>query len=162
MKHFKFLEVKASFIVNSTAHAHTLAHISDTHKYTQVCLHTYNICMLKKICVLHCSFCFKFPELSGGSCSGIKFKPFSDKELLTKNGSSETTNVTFQCITFMNEFEDKSFEELRYEDYLLNLKLPILYEGIDIKKDPYHKEVKSFLHDRKKGFQFFLYCSINK
>lgn len=46
------------------------------------------------------------------------------QDSLVKSGVQQSINVKHQCITCMKEYEGKSLEELRYEDYLANRKGP--------------------------------------
>jgi len=57
----------------------------------------------------------------------IKFDAVCDQDTITKNGRSKTKtiNTLHQCITAMKQYENKSIEELRWEDYKANLNTPI-------------------------------------
>jgi len=52
----------------------------------------------------------------------IKFNPLLSTDTMVKNGSNQNINTRHQCITCMKEYENKSLEELRYEDYQANRK----------------------------------------
>jgi nuclear pore complex protein Nup98-Nup96 len=54
----------------------------------------------------------------------IKFNPPQGQDSVNKNGSSTTINTMHQCITAMKEYEGKSLEELRCEDYQANRRFP--------------------------------------
>lgn len=41
---------------------------------------------------------------------------------MMKNGVAQSINTKHHSITCMKEYENKSFEELRFEDYLANRK----------------------------------------
>ena len=47
----------------------------------------------------------------------IKFDPVLGTDKTTQNGCYQTITTRHQCITGMKEYENKSLEELRYEDY---------------------------------------------
>ncbi|XP_071485377.1 nuclear pore complex protein Nup98-Nup96-like [Diadema antillarum] len=52
----------------------------------------------------------------------IKFNPVSGTDTMVKNGVSTNVTTKHQVITAMKEYSNKSFEELRVEDYLSNRK----------------------------------------
>lgn len=52
----------------------------------------------------------------------IKFNPVTGTDTMMKNGVASTINTKHHSITCMKEYESKSFEELRYEDYMANRK----------------------------------------
>ena len=54
----------------------------------------------------------------------VKFVPQTGTDTMMKNGHSSSTsiNIRLQCITCMREYETKSLEELRMEDYAANRK----------------------------------------
>lgn len=52
----------------------------------------------------------------------IKFNPVSGTDTMMKNGVASSINTKHFSITCMKEYESKSFEELRYEDYMANRK----------------------------------------
>ncbi|XP_013408855.1 nuclear pore complex protein Nup98-Nup96-like [Lingula anatina] len=54
----------------------------------------------------------------------VKFNPLPGSDNMLKNGVSQTINTKHQCITAMKEYESKSLEELRMEDYAANRKGP--------------------------------------
>nr|XP_027200695.1 nuclear pore complex protein Nup98-Nup96-like [Dermatophagoides pteronyssinus] len=56
----------------------------------------------------------------------IKFQPQTSTDTMVKNGQTQSTsiNIRLQCITCMREYETKSLEELRLEDYLVGRKGP--------------------------------------
>lgn len=54
----------------------------------------------------------------------IKFVPGTGTDTMPKNGTITQINTRHHCITCMKEYETKSLEELRLEDYLLNRKGP--------------------------------------
>ncbi|KAL1138825.1 hypothetical protein AAG570_008887, partial [Ranatra chinensis] len=54
----------------------------------------------------------------------IKFTPVTGSDTMVKNGVSTTINTRHHCITCMKEYESKSLEELRLEDYAANRKGP--------------------------------------
>ncbi|XP_077557835.1 uncharacterized protein LOC144173203 [Haemaphysalis longicornis] len=52
----------------------------------------------------------------------IKFRPPIGTDTIMNNGVSSTISTSHQCITTMREYENKSLEELRLEDYAANRK----------------------------------------
>lgn len=54
----------------------------------------------------------------------VKFSPQTGTDTMMKNGHSQSTsiNIRLMCITCMREYESKSLEELRFEDYSANRK----------------------------------------
>lgn len=53
--------------------------------------------------------------------TGIKkFEPLLDQEVQPERRNYKKISVYKQCITYMNNYADKSLEELRLEDYLAN------------------------------------------
>lgn len=52
----------------------------------------------------------------------IKFNPVTSTDTMMKNGTAQNINTKHMSITCMKEYENKSFEELRYEDYMANRK----------------------------------------
>ena len=65
------------------------------------------------------SFCllgFSSAQAQNGT-GAIKFAPPSGTDSMVRSGISSTISTKHQCITAMKEYEAKSFEELRIEDY---------------------------------------------
>ncbi|XP_049860022.1 nuclear pore complex protein Nup98-Nup96 isoform X1 [Schistocerca gregaria] len=54
----------------------------------------------------------------------VKFTPVTGSDTMMKGGVTQTINTRHHCITFMKEYENKSLEELRYEDYIAGRKGP--------------------------------------
>lgn len=52
----------------------------------------------------------------------IKFNPVTGTDTMMKNGVASNINTKHHSITCMKDYENKSFEELRYEDYAANRK----------------------------------------
>uniref|UniRef100_A0A646QCP4 Nuclear pore complex protein Nup98-Nup96 n=1 Tax=Hemiscolopendra marginata TaxID=943146 RepID=A0A646QCP4_9MYRI len=71
------------------------------------------------------SFTSAFATSSAGtSGTAVKFNPVTGTDTMLKNGVTTNINIRHQCITVMKEYESKSLEELRMEDYLANRKGP--------------------------------------
>lgn len=47
----------------------------------------------------------------------VKFQPVTGSDTMVKNGVTQTISTRHYCITCMKEYESKSLEELRLEDY---------------------------------------------
>ncbi|KAK2170352.1 hypothetical protein LSH36_3g17077 [Paralvinella palmiformis] len=62
--------------------------------------------------------------LAGQSGTTIKFNPPSGQDGVIKGGVSTNISTRHQCISSMKEYEAKSLEELRAEDYVVNRKGP--------------------------------------
>jgi nuclear pore complex protein Nup98-Nup96 len=54
----------------------------------------------------------------------VKFNPPTGTDTMMKSGGQQSINTRHQCITCMKEYENKSIEELRFEDYSANRKGP--------------------------------------
>lgn len=62
---------------------------------------------------------------SGATGTAVaKYQPHSGTDTLMKNGQTNSVSTRLHCITAMKEYEAKSLEELRLEDYLANRKGP--------------------------------------
>ena len=62
-----------------------------------------------------------FTPLVGGTYT-IAFQPTLSRDVMVRNGGNEYITTRLNCITCMREYQDKSLEELRYEDYKRCLK----------------------------------------
>ncbi|XP_050438636.1 nuclear pore complex protein Nup98-Nup96-like isoform X2 [Adelges cooleyi] len=60
-------------------------------------------------------------QSAGGTT--IKFNPVTGTDTMVKNGVNQTINTRHQSVTVMKEYENKIFEELRFEDYCANRKV---------------------------------------
>ncbi|ODM96719.1 Nuclear pore complex protein Nup98-Nup96 [Orchesella cincta] len=56
--------------------------------------------------------------------TSIPFNAITGTDTMMKNGAASQINTRHQCITCMKEYENKSLEELRLEDYQMNRKGP--------------------------------------
>ena len=52
----------------------------------------------------------------------LKFNAPTGTDTMVKNNSQQHINTRFMCIVTMKEYENKSLEELRMEDYAANRK----------------------------------------
>ncbi|XP_035692667.1 nucleoporin NUP145-like [Branchiostoma floridae] len=59
---------------------------------------------------------------AGPTGTTVKFEPVSGSDTMMQNGVSQNVRTAHQCITAMKEYETKSLEELRMEDYMANRK----------------------------------------
>lgn len=57
-----------------------------------------------------------------GTGTTIKFTPVTGNDTMQKGGVTTSINTKHHCITCMKEYENKSLEELRLEDYQANRK----------------------------------------
>uniref|UniRef100_A0A182N4M8 Nuclear pore complex protein Nup98-Nup96 n=1 Tax=Anopheles dirus TaxID=7168 RepID=A0A182N4M8_9DIPT len=65
------------------------------------------------------------PGVAGGNGTAVsKYQQTHGTDTLVKNGQTTTVNTKQHCITFMKDYENKSVEELRFEDYAANRKGP--------------------------------------
>ncbi|XP_058129913.1 nuclear pore complex protein Nup98-Nup96 [Anopheles ziemanni] len=65
------------------------------------------------------------PVVGGGNGTAVvKYQQTHGTDTLVKNGQTTTVNTKQHCITFMKDYENKSVEELRFEDYAANRKGP--------------------------------------
>ncbi|VDN08047.1 unnamed protein product [Thelazia callipaeda] len=64
---------------------------------------------------------FGTPAISGTT---IKFEPPTSTDTMIRNGTNQTISTKHICITAMKQYENKSLEELRCDDYLANRKGP--------------------------------------
>lgn len=70
---------------------------------------------------------FGAPTATAGNATGsvlVKYQPTIGTDTLMKGGTPNNVNTKQHCITAMKEYESKSLEELRVEDYLANRKGP--------------------------------------
>ncbi|EGI62301.1 Nuclear pore complex protein Nup98-Nup96, partial [Acromyrmex echinatior] len=56
--------------------------------------------------------------------TAVKFTPVITTDSMSKNGISHSISARHCCIASMKEYESKSYEELRFEDYQLGRKGP--------------------------------------
>lgn len=62
--------------------------------------------------------------ISIGQAQGtsVPFNPLPGSDTMMRNGQPQPINTRHQCITCMKDYEGKSLEELRLEDYQLGRK----------------------------------------
>lgn len=65
-----------------------------------------------------------FGSSSGTTGTTVKFNPPAGTDSMMKNNVQTTISTHHQCITCMKEYENKSLEELRFEDYSVGRKGP--------------------------------------
>lgn len=63
----------------------------------------------------------------------VKFTPVITTDSMSKNGISHTISARHWCIASMKEYESKSYEELRFEDYSVGRKGNLIYQNFSIK-----------------------------
>ncbi|KAL0126104.1 hypothetical protein PUN28_004910 [Cardiocondyla obscurior] len=56
--------------------------------------------------------------------TSVKFTPVATTDSMSKNGITHSISARHNCIVAMKEYESKSYEELRFEDYQLGKKGP--------------------------------------
>lgn len=65
------------------------------------------------------------PAIGGVNGTAVaKYQQTPSTDTLVKNGQTTQVSTKQHCITFMKEYENKSVEELRLEDYVANRKTP--------------------------------------
>lgn len=64
------------------------------------------------------------PALGSNGSAIAKYQPHAGTDTLVKNGQQNNVSTRQHCITAMKEYEGKSLEELRLEDYMANRKGP--------------------------------------
>ena len=57
-----------------------------------------------------------------GAQQPIKFEPIKAKDTANKNGVTYNVDTLLHCITGMTHYEQRSLEELRFEDYMAGRK----------------------------------------
>ncbi|XP_043271546.1 nuclear pore complex protein Nup98-Nup96 isoform X2 [Venturia canescens] len=65
-----------------------------------------------------------FGNTGGITGTMVKFNPLTGTDTMVKNGVTQNISTRHQCIMCMKEYESKSLEELRLEDYTAGLKGP--------------------------------------
>lgn len=64
-----------------------------------------------------------FSQIQLAGTGNVKFTPLGSCEIIKKPNKEDFYQITWlQCISAMKEYESKSLEELRLEDYLANRK----------------------------------------
>lgn len=64
------------------------------------------------------------PHQGANGSAIVKYQELHGTDTLMKGGASSTVNTKQHCITAMKEYESKSLEEIRIEDYTANRKGP--------------------------------------
>lgn len=57
----------------------------------------------------------------------VKFTPVVTTDSMSKNGISQSISARHCCIVAMKEYESKSYDELRFEDYQVGRKGIVLF-----------------------------------
>ena len=65
---------------------------------------------------------FGTTNAAGGTGTYVKFTPVTGTDSMMKNGVTQSISTRHHCITCMKEYEGKSLEELRLEDYMAGRK----------------------------------------
>ncbi|GBP50077.1 Nuclear pore complex protein Nup98-Nup96 [Eumeta japonica] len=63
-----------------------------------------------------------FGQQQQAGTAHVKYNPVVGTEVMIKSGNSQNINTKHHCITCMKEYESKSLEELRLEDYMAGRK----------------------------------------
>ncbi|CAH0731161.1 unnamed protein product, partial [Brenthis ino] len=63
-----------------------------------------------------------FGQTQATGTAHVKYNPVVGTDVVVKSGTSQNMNIKHHCITCMKEYEGKSLEELRLEDYLAGRK----------------------------------------
>lgn len=87
-------------------------------------LHLYKIYFVISGCFSRSHNVFKLDPLYLAQAQGtsVPFTATTGSDTMMKNGVASPINTRHQCITCMKEYEQKSLEELRLEDYQLGRK----------------------------------------
>ncbi|CAB3238158.1 unnamed protein product [Arctia plantaginis] len=65
---------------------------------------------------------FGQPQQTATGTAHVKYNPVIGTDVVVKQGASQNVNIKHHCITCMKEYENKSLEELRLEDYVAGRK----------------------------------------
>ncbi|XP_047542742.1 nuclear pore complex protein Nup98-Nup96 [Vanessa atalanta] len=63
-----------------------------------------------------------FGQQQATGTAHVKYNPMVGTDVVVKSGTSQNVNIKHHCITCMKEYEGKSLEELRLEDYVAGRK----------------------------------------
>ncbi|XP_050359965.1 nuclear pore complex protein Nup98-Nup96 isoform X2 [Nymphalis io] len=63
-----------------------------------------------------------FGQQQATGTAHVKYNPMVGTDVVVKSGTSQNVNIKHHCITCMKEYEGKSLEELRLEDYMAGRK----------------------------------------